>query len=1000
MTASQQRFRDLSKGVSRLALGVALSACVAGVALAQSQTGALRVTVSGNNGAPVPGATVVISSPDSLVSKTATTDSEGRVRVGGLDPSTNYSVSISSPGYTTFSASKVAVVTGKDLSVGYALVSEGNKVEEIVITGRSLAAVDVTSATVGTTLTLQTVESLPTGRSYQSYLQLIPGVKPSTGGNPSSRSGSNYSDVNGVIGSSTDNLYYLDGVDVTDPVTGTFGADFNSEIIQEQQVLVGGLPAEYGGGSGLVSRVVTKSGSNEWHGSLNYYLQNDSLVAKDKHNTSGGYKTYDTAFTLGGPIIKDKLWVFGSYQKKNRKDEVLDGTTGNALRSVTRDAKYAFFKATWQITDNDRLTGTFFNDPTEISGQRDSSIINRRDYSRKSGGDNYKIDYTHTWENLQVNAYGFKHEAELTDIAVDSTVRDNVTYRTTAGSTLLQRQLGGRGINFEEHRDRKEYGLNFEYFLDTSFGSHTFKGGYINTKNSYFQTDSVPGGVTYASLAPQYINTTFGQYIGSGWTARSITSTDVNGFVLPALNANANAVKLLDTNANGSISATELNALVFDDTTGNPYSNVNVYRSVRAADGPYTVSSKGDTLYLQDTWTMDRLTINAGLRAERWRHFASDGSRIANFKWDLAPRISTTYDVRGDGRSKVFAFYGRYYDPIRNDMSDFAGALTGPLNNEQIRVGDEWITFRTRGPGDAQISPNTKTPYTDEYMIGASTTIGSSIGLSATLTHRVSKDIMEDYDLALYSDPTCTPADCGDHGAAYPGSAFYLPYSYFGYTSAPATNYVIGTLAGGKREYTGYEFTLTKYKTTNWFGQLSYTHNKAYGNTNSDGNADFQGDWIAIDPRAPNMWGRQAGNIKHQVKAYGSYDFPFGLNVSSVFNWNSGSYYTPADVVQSRYLPPMSDGYAVGGVTDTYVLPGFVGSGKNPSYYTLDMRLKYVQKLPVGEAEFFLDVFNVLDKQSPRAVVANRAGSGQYGFKEANSWVESRRAYLGVRYSF
>ncbi|HJV41327.1 TonB-dependent receptor, partial [Caulobacter sp.] len=318
LTPNQKRFKDLSKGVSRAALGIALGMVVAGAALAQSQTGALRVTVNGANGAPVAGATVTIRSPDSLVTRTGVTDAEGRVRVSGLDPATNYTVSVASPGYTDFSTSNVAVVSGKDLSVGYALAATGNTVEEVVITGRSLAAVDVTSAMVGTTLTLETVESLPTGRSYQTYLQLIPGVKPSSGGNPSSRSGVNYADVDGATGSSSDNLYFLDGVDVTDPTTGTFGANFNSEIIQEQQVLVGGLPAEYAGGSGLVSRVVTKSGSNQWHGSLNYYLQNDSLVAKDKHQSSGGFKTYDTAFTLGGPIIKDRLWVFGSYQKKHR----------------------------------------------------------------------------------------------------------------------------------------------------------------------------------------------------------------------------------------------------------------------------------------------------------------------------------------------------------------------------------------------------------------------------------------------------------------------------------------------------------------------------------------------------------------------------------------------------------------------------------------------------------------------------------------------------------
>ena len=429
----------LTKGVSRVALGMALSVCVAGVALAQS-TGALRVAVTGPNGAPLAGATVTIKSPDSLVTRTGVTDADGRVRVSGLDPSTNYTVSISQAGYSNFSADHVAVVSGKDLSVGYALAAEGNQIEEVVITGRSLAAVDVTSATVGTTLTLQTVESLPTGRSYQSYLQLVPGVKPSSSGNPASRSGVNYRDVGGSTGNSTDNIYYIDGVNVTDPLTGTFGTNFNSEIIQEQQVIVDGVPAEYAGGSGLVSRVVTKSGSNEWHGSVNYYLQNDSLVAKDKHSTSGGFKTYDTAFTLGGPIIKDKLWVFGSYQKKHRSDEVLDPTTGAVRRNVTNDGKYAFFKTTWQITDNDRLTGTFFNDPTEISGSNSASTLNNRDSATKQGGDNYKIDYSHTWNDLQVNAYYYNHKAELTTVAADQTVSNTVTFRG-AGSTQAQRQL-------------------------------------------------------------------------------------------------------------------------------------------------------------------------------------------------------------------------------------------------------------------------------------------------------------------------------------------------------------------------------------------------------------------------------------------------------------------------------------------------------------------------------------------------------------------------------
>lgn len=982
-------------------------------AVAQTATGSLRITVNSETGGPVAGASVTVKSSDSLVNKSGTTGADGSVRLAGLDPATNYQVEISAPGFAGFSATNVAVVSGRELSLGYALGAEGRDV--VVITGTSLAAVDVTSATVATTLTLDALESLPTGRSYQSYLQLVPGVKPSAGGNPASKSGVNYRDAGGAVGNSTDNVYYVDGVDITDPATGTFGSNFNSEIIQEQQVITGGVPAEFAGGSGLISKVVTKSGSNEWHGSLNYYFQNDGLVQEDKHNESGGFSTYDTALTLGGPIIEDQLWIFGSYQKKNRKDDVLDPNTGAIRRSVENDAEYAFLKATWQVTPDDRLVATYFSDPTDISGSNAATTLNNRDTARVQGGDNYKIEYNRTWGDLLFNAYYFSHEGEVTSLSADQSIRDNVTYRSNAGSTIEQRSLGGAGSNSESHRDREEFGLNLEYYLDTDMGSHTIKSGYTKSENTYSSNSTVPGGATYASIAAQYAGTGYGDTYGTllpyaaavptgtpGWTARSFTSPADDARILTAINANATARASLDTDLSGTVDQAELNALQFSDTAGNPYGNVNVYRAVRSVNAPYSVQSKGQTFYLQDTWTWDQLTINAGVRAEEWSHYSSGGDKLFTFDWELAPRLSVVYDLFGDGRSKVFGFAGRYYDPIRNDMTNFAGNLSGPVTDEQINVNGTWVTFRTRGgpvTPDSVFGPSTKTPYTDEIMAGFSTTVGEDIGISFTATNRKTRDIFEDFDLNLYSDPTLTAATAPD-GYAYPGSQFYLPYSYFGFDSQPNANYVLGTLPGGKRDYTGYEIALTKYKTDNWMGQISYTYNDAKGNSNSDGNADYQGDWIALDPRAPNAYGKQPGNIKHLIKAYGSYDFDFGLQVSGVFAWNSGYTYTPAVVIGGRYFAPMATPYEYGGVTDSWYLPGGIGSATAPSYYTFDVRFKYNYELPFGEAEFFLDIFNVLNKQSATDEMKLLAGDGIYDYGEANGWVAPRRAYVGVRYSF
>lgn len=978
--------KKVAKSLKRSALTLALGLCFVGAAIA-AETGGLRITVTGNGGAPLVGATVKVSSPASLVSKTGVTAADGTINLTGLDPATNYTVEVIAPGYSNFSANNVAVVSGKNLSLGYSLGA--TTLDTVVVTGASLAAVDTTSATVSTVLTLDQVESLPTTRSYQSYLQLVPGVKPSSSGNPSSKSGVNYADVGGAVGVSTDNLYYIDGVNVTDPLSGTFGSNLNSEIIQELQVLTGGVPAEFAGGSGLISKVVTKSGGNEFHGSVNYYLQNSNLVSSNKHLAASEFSTYDAAVTLGGPIIKDKLWFFGSYQRINREEDVTDPVTQDFLRTVSRDSHLGFGKLTWQLTDNDRMTATFFNDPLEQNGSLSPSVVNSRSAVTKQGGNNYKFEYSHDWDNLRLSAYAFKHEGELSTLASTSDPFNNVAYHADRASvTNVDTSLGGTGSNIFTSGDRKEFGFDLDYYLSTSWGDHSFKAGLLRSEGSYTEQTSYLGageaGARYTSISAADAGTTVAQYFSSayGWRgSRSINSSDTARIM-----------------AATGLTEAQLLAKTFSDTSGNPDGQVNVYRILQSANEglAYTVKSKQTAFYLQDQWTKGQWSANIGARFEQNELVNSEGGTINKFDWDIAPRLSVTYDINGDGRSKVWAFYGRYYDPIRADMADFAGAVTGPTYDEQVNIDGTWYTFRQRGPGDAAIAPTTKTPFTDEFLLGYATTIGKDVGLSVTVTHRRTRDLMEDYDLGLYSNPDNV---CGTDKAC-PDSIFYIPYSYFGYTSAPDFNYVIGTLVGGKRNYTGFEVTLQKYKTDNWQAAASYTYNSAKGNSNSDGNADFQGDWIALDPRAPNQYGPQPGNIKHQFKAWGSYEFNFGLELSGVFNWNSGVLYSRTYSLYGRNLPEMSDGYEYGGVFDSWIQPNAVGGETGPSYYTLDLRAKYTKSLPVGKLEFFLDVFNILDKQSPTAEQDLVAGDGVYNFGEARSWVAPRRAYLGVRYSF
>ena len=980
------------KNLTALAVVSALSFSASVLA----DTGSLKVRIVDINGKPVVGAIVKAQTSESLTKRSAVTDSDGFVRLPSLDPSRKYVIDVNGQGFTTIHRENIKVESGKSYSLNYTVGNED--LEKIQVHGTyNTAQVDVTSSTVGMDVTLDLTESLPTGRNYQSYLQLAAGTKPSAGGNPSSKAGVNYADSGGSVGASTDNVYYLDGINVTDNSTGTFGANINSEIIQEQQILTGGIPAEFAGGTGLVSRVVTKSGGNEFSGSVNYYFQSDSLVANNKHLAQNGFSTYDTAFTLGGPIIKDALWFFVSYQKKHKTTDVTNPETNELQRSVDDDSDLGFAKITWQPTDDDKLVFSYIGDPRDISGSTLSSTANNRDRASKEGGDNYKFDYTHAWDELTINFQMARHESEISRISADKSSRNDLAFLTGSpkNSDLFK---GGRGSDALRFRNRDEFHLNLEYYYDTDdYGTHTIKTGFGYVVNDNKQNTVYTGSdmAQYTSIAAQDAGATLDTYTGSSdWIGTTDVSGDDYARILTAIDSSSDRgyyLGLLDANGDGSISTTELGAAQFNNTAGNPNGDVNAYRIAMTQTAPVKMQLKGKTFFIQDSWNYEDLTINAGIRTEKWEHFSSEGDKIASFDWDIAPRLSVVYDINGDGDSKVWGFAGRYYDPIRTDMTSFAGNLTGPIREEQIALGDKWLTFRTRGgttTQDAFFSPTTKTPYTDQFILGYAKTIAENIGVEVTYTQSKTQDIMEDYDLGLYAE-------------ALEGTDYYLPYSYFGYTENPGSNYVIGTLKGGKREYKGVEVTLKRYRSDNWQAYASFTYNDATGNTNSDGNADVQGDIVWLDPRAPGQSGPQPGNVKYLFKMYGSYTFSNNIEVGAVYNWNSGTLYNKAQSVYGRYIPLRVDtAYEDGGVTTRWLQDGLLGSESTPSYGILDLRVKYTHDFNGYEGEIFLDINNVLNNQATQTEMALVNGDGTYEFGQGNTWEQPRRFYLGARMKF
>ncbi len=990
------------------ALIAALLIALSGSAFAQvATTGSITVVITDKDGGRLPGVTVSVEAPDSITKRTAVTDETGTAVLEALAPSSQYRVTAALSGFSDLTREQIRVISGQTFNLNMTLQVAG--LTETVSVVATTPLVDVTSSVAGQDITLDLTESLPTGRSYQSYLQLVPGVMPDDqqqSGNPAARSGLNYSDIGGNVGISADNVYYFDGIDVTDRVTGTFGANLNTEIIQEQHVITGAIPAEFVGAPGLISNVVTKSGSNTLHGSANYVFQNDNLVAENKHGSAETFSTKDSAFTLGGPIYRDKAWFFGSYRYLNRIDDVSTLDTNEFMRSVDNTQHQGFAKGSWAITNADLVSATYLSDPTEVSGRRQRDITNARDRAREQGGARYSGTYTRVWGGTLLEVGANKHNGEVTDLSAIRESRNDVLFQTADARVLTDEQLGGFGRDLIDERDNKALRASLQH----SWRNHTFKGGAEWNRSDNFRDTLYVNGFGVTTLADKYRGTgiTAAQVAGGGWTGLQFdvsTTSDFNGLIrtIDASADRAAFYNAYDIDRNGTVSQAELGAnLRF--ASANPNGTGVLYdRDFQAATGPQETYSKGLSFFVQDEVQFGKLTLNLGVRTERWEHFATTGENIYTFPWEFAPRLSAAFDILGDGKHKATAFWGRYYDPVRNNMTNFAGTLTGSIIEEQVFVSalNKFVTYRTRGgPAvqDAFFSPTTQTPYTDDLQIGYGVDLGNNMSFDAQYFNRRSRDILEDYDLELYADPNGYPGPIND-----PNSLF-LGYDYFGYTQNPGSNFVIGTLAGGKRDFNGLEFVFRKRFANRWQLLTSYNWLDAKGNTNSDSNADFQGDVDYLDPRAPNQYGTQPGLIRHLTKGAASYTFDFGLQLGGTFSWNSGTVSNRTALSSGRNLPvrvTAAEAFSFAGYTNRWLAPDAVGSFTNPAWGKIDLRAQYNRRI-AGDvnAEFFVDLFNIANNQSAIRTQDLVAGSGANPFGSEILWVEPRRAFFGARVKF
>ncbi|MBC7909675.1 MAG: TonB-dependent receptor [Pyrinomonadaceae bacterium] len=646
-------------------LALCLSLFATSVMAQTSTTGNIEGTVVDANGAAVPGVTITVTSPNLIQAQTATTDSEGRYRILNLPPGRYTVVVEETGGFGRFEQPNLEVNLSKTSTFTVTLAPKGQSVV-VDVTASAGAAVDTTQNTTGTNVSTDQFSNFPTARTVQGLYTIAPTV---------SRSG--LRDASGrdrdpsVAGSSgPENNYILDGVNTTDPAFGGSGANLPFEFVQEVEIKTGAFGAEYGRATGGIFNVITKSGTNEFHGDAFAFFTTKSFVRQVKNTpftgaAASGFSEIDAGFDIGGPIIKDKLTFFAAFNPQRRENTFLRQTFLTEDENKITTPFYAG-KLTWALNQKNTLTFSTFGDFTRQEGflfrvnarVPDSGFGADPNSFRgtiETGGHNYALrlnsTITPTWifeglfglhfqraNTLPGDGNTAGSARQITDLYAVRIGNNVLPVTNTVGviaqsgglqgafvdgrGGVLERNFvrQGFGLISDQDRDRWEFALRFQNL----WGKHTFKYGFEYNNNIYKirTTSSGPAGVYNDPFGEELLDV-FGNPVpafrrstsmlgGVRVTNRFGVCTAVNATTVQCptggLTNRLAAIVLAGQGPAGILAVVTNAALTDAQLTVNP---ILVLNSVRARDfflntGDGETSTSVQSFYMQDDFKLTR----------------------------------------------------------------------------------------------------------------------------------------------------------------------------------------------------------------------------------------------------------------------------------------------------------------------------------------------------------------------------------------------------------
>ncbi|MFC3031395.1 TonB-dependent receptor domain-containing protein [Pseudoalteromonas fenneropenaei] len=968
---NDRRFKPV-RSLAATAIAMALSGALlhAGVAAAADGNSLVKGQITSVEGNKLIGATLTFTHKAKGLKYTVSTNGDGDYILRNL-PVGEYDVAIIKDGYEQVVQQNVTVAIGQAIIIDAAMQQAGSNMERIAVTGAAIRRVDMASSTSGITLTDNDLKLMPVNTGFENMALMAPGT--------ATPGGSNFKNASSFGGaSSAENGYYFNGLNVTSIRTGLGAIRLPWEAVAQTQIKTGGVSPDFGGAMGGIINAVSKSGENDFNFGIEARWDPESLDENHdsiyQHNGTIDTNTQQDSYDFkefqvwaSGALIEDQLFAYALFAPRREEQTWADQTTYTAR---DREEDRWFAKLDWFINEDHAIGFSAMNNKRTWTKQ-----TSRYDWQKNEIGERQGVDAPGEDGG---KVYSFNYNGYLSDTlsvtAVIGQVTENVENVVASAvpgvwdyrdGTVTLSQHTASSVT-EEKFTRDQARIDFTWDLE----AHSIQFGFDHTKVKVKFHEGQNG---------------LGDAEG-WWSIKNAGANDVSGAAL-----------------------------------GQSF----IERRVRTRDVDSDVTAQA--IYINDSWQVtEQLVLNLGARYSKFENTVSDGRAFVDFDNQFAPRLQAIYDLSGDGSSKVFATFGRYFQPVSANMNitqgsasvewfeyfaldqvDSAGhpVITGdgsPSRGAMLR-DRRWRQRGITEPG-LIASASLKPMYSDEFTLGYQTEVFDNMSAGVRAIYRDLRRSTEDTDVAPVLAKKLAAMGITDNvgqGSYYvlnnPGEDITMSYDFDG--DGTIDNVVLSAeelaLPTPKRRYLAMEFTLEGALTDDINLNASYTWSKSYGNTEglvkTDNDQADPGWTTSYDygDLMDHSYGNLPNDHRHALKISGTYRINDDLTLGLVARTTSGrpkSYLSvhPTGVDSCATGSPWDDCVSVyydhASHYDEHGNPAPRGSaGTLPWATNIDMSLAYKTDLFGNELTLKGTVYNLLNADAALDVNEERTVYGDNG---------------------